>query len=974
MSASFEGLVFLPDRMLLGDLVFRLEHYRNDEWELGDDCFVFYKIEHLVRQYEKFFQARPEFEARRILELGVWDGGGLAFWNEVMRPEKIVGVDIADKEDSGYLREYLRRRELSDRIKTHWRTDQADRKRLREIVEVELGGEIDLVIDDASHQYDLTKESFEILFPYLRPGGLYVIEDWGWGYWEEFQAPSHPWTGRENPGKLVFELMEATASFGARTDGPPTVANVAVFQGFAAIERRGEKLESESEFKLEAHIRRPEPTSAPPLAKGEPRLVAFYLPQFHPTPENDAWWGKGFTEWTNVARARPLFSGHYQPRLPDELGFYDLRVAETRQAQADLAREHGIFGFCYYHYWFDGEMLLGRPFEEVLATGKPDFPFCLCWANENWTRSWDGLDRDILIEQRHSVEDDRSHLRHLARAFRDPRYIRVDGKPLFLIYRISKLPDPKRTADVFREEAHALGIGDLFLATVESLRDDRPDPRHHGFDAAVEFQPDWLALPAPSKRLQGETLIYDYARIAETMLAKKPSPYKRYPCVSPGWDNTARRKKNVLIVEGSTPELYGSWLREVVGRARTSGEEIVFINAWNEWGEGAHLEPCQKWGRAYLEATRAALERATKPPQPRAVTVSRKAPASVCIPTFNGARYLREAIDSVLRQTHADFELVIVDDASEDGTEDIVRSFSDDRIRFKKNPEHLGMVANWNRCLELSTAFYVTVFHQDDVMLSEALERKIAVMEENPAVGMVHSNVQQIDASGGVLSNWWYSEPRPEDGGVHSGRVLFDRLLWGANVVCCPSVLLRRECYQRLGGFDEELPFTADWEMWMRVALHYDVAYLTMPLVQYRRHDENETNRFLGGRGLEHYYRAKTRILERFGECLGDVEGVRARLDHLHLDEAVREALRSIERDQPEEAKSFLLFASSLNGANGKTDAGANPSPAELSGEKLAKLLSSRKLVKTACFKLADHSGLRWLHRFRDWGKRILPG
>ena len=183
----------------------------------------------------------------------------------------------------------------------------------------------------------------------------------------------------------------------------------------------------------------------------KPRLIAFYLPQFHPIPENDLWWGKGFTEWTNVAKAKPVFRGHYQPQFPADLGFYDLRLPEVREAQADLAREHEIHGFCYYHYWFNGRRLLQRPFEEVLATGKPNFPFCLCWANENWTRVWDGRDRQVLLTQNYNDADDRAHLQALASAFADPRYLRVDNKPLFLVYRAHRLPEPKRTTDVWRE-------------------------------------------------------------------------------------------------------------------------------------------------------------------------------------------------------------------------------------------------------------------------------------------------------------------------------------------------------------------------------------------------------------------------------------------------------------------------------------------------------------------------------------------
>src|SRR6185295_19133327 len=178
-----------------------------------------------------------------------------------------------------------------------------------------------------------------------------------------------------------------------------------------------------------------------------PRVLAFYLPQFHPIPENDRWWGPGFTEWTNVTRARPLFRGHYQPRLPADLGFYDLRLPEVREAQASLAREYGLDAFCYYHYWFNGRRLLNRPFDEVLESGRPDFPFCLCWANEHWTRKWDGRDDDTLMRQEHSLKDDRAHIEHLLRAFADPRYVKINGRPLFLVYRTELLPEPLRTAD-----------------------------------------------------------------------------------------------------------------------------------------------------------------------------------------------------------------------------------------------------------------------------------------------------------------------------------------------------------------------------------------------------------------------------------------------------------------------------------------------------------------------------------------------
>jgi hypothetical protein len=345
-------------------------------------------------------------------------------------------------------------------------------------------------------------------------------------------------------------------------------------------------------------------------------LIAFYLPQFHPVPENDEWWGKGFTEWTNVAKARPLFPGHYQPHLPADLGFYDLRLPETRQSQADLAREYGVYGFCYYHYWFKGKRLLERPFAEVLASGKPDFPFCLCWANENWTRRWDGHDEEILVAQVYCEEDDKEHIRWLVDAFRDERYIKVRGRPLFLVYRANELPDPVRTTSVWREEARRRGAGEIFLCRVESFAGERDDPAKIGFDASVEFQPDWCHF-GPARR-RGANDVYDYTSVLERMLQKEPPGHTRFPCVMPSWDNAPRRRSGATILHGSTPQLYQDWLREALHRAQHNEgtDGIVFLNAWNEWGEGNHLEPCQRWGRAYLEATREALAAAARAEPP----------------------------------------------------------------------------------------------------------------------------------------------------------------------------------------------------------------------------------------------------------------------------------------------------------------------------------------------------------------------
>ncbi len=344
------------------------------------------------------------------------------------------------------------------------------------------------------------------------------------------------------------------------------------------------------------------------------RLISFYLPQYHSIPENDVWWGEGFTDWYNVIKANPLFPGHYQPHAVSEMGHYDLRDPLVRQAQADLARAYGIHGFCYYHYWFNGKRLLEHPINEVLTSGKPDFPFCLCWANENWTRAWDGRRDDVLIQQFSNPSDDLNHIRLLIDFFRDERYIRINGKALFLVYRPSLLPRPRETTEIWREEAAKEGL-ELYLCAVQSLAADRDDPTKIGFDTAVEFQPDWFNLGSPIRRVDQQNAVYDYETVIKNML-KRPKPaYRQFPCVTPGWDNTARRQKEATILHNSTPDLYQHWLETVIQdlnlpskSALHPDENLVFINAWNEWAEGAHLEPDQKWGRAYLEATKQALE------------------------------------------------------------------------------------------------------------------------------------------------------------------------------------------------------------------------------------------------------------------------------------------------------------------------------------------------------------------------------
>lgn len=346
------------------------------------------------------------------------------------------------------------------------------------------------------------------------------------------------------------------------------------------------------------------------------RLFAFYLPQFHTFPENDQWWGKGFTEWTNVTRAKPMYVGHQQPQLPADLGFYDLRRPEIMEAQAELAQRYGIEGFCFYYYWFNGKRLLEAPLEQMLSSGKPDFPFMLCWANENWSRRWDGQDQDVLIAQNHSPEDDEAVIADLMRYMRDSRYARVDGKPILLIYRVDLFPDFRATAERWRRSCREAGLGEIFLAAVESMQlgAEGMHPTAYGCDASVQFPPHGQPVPADMRgrgvaaNFKGQ--VYDYEQSALSFVGKQPSDRPWYPCVMPGWDNTARRMERASIFDGASPGAFQAWLEEAMRQTHehnSPGQRFVFINAWNEWAEGAQLEPDQINGHARLEAVRNAL-------------------------------------------------------------------------------------------------------------------------------------------------------------------------------------------------------------------------------------------------------------------------------------------------------------------------------------------------------------------------------
>jgi hypothetical protein len=351
-------------------------------------------------------------------------------------------------------------------------------------------------------------------------------------------------------------------------------------------------------------------------------LYAFYLPQFHPFPENDKWWGKGFTEWTNVSKAVPQFPGHYQPHLPDELGFYDLRLPEIQERQVELAKHFGLQGFVFYYYWFGGKRLLDRPLDSFCENPKIDFPFCLMWANENWTRRWDGKEDDVLMAQDHSPEADVRFIEDALKYLRHPNYIKIDGRPVLMVYRHTLLPNVKATTDRWRETCKANGLPDPYLMAAQTFS-WQDDPRELGFDAAIEFPPHNLYKECSCINYQGQGMIkpindkftgiiYSYPSIVGNRLYRpaKVPPYPLYETVMPMWDNTARRATASDSYVYGSPDLYKLWLQKLIMRAADNPHKpakMVFINAWNEWAEGAHLEPDRRYGYGYLQATRDAL-------------------------------------------------------------------------------------------------------------------------------------------------------------------------------------------------------------------------------------------------------------------------------------------------------------------------------------------------------------------------------
>ena len=530
-------------------------------------------------------------------------------------------------------------------------------------------------------------------------------------------------------------------------------------------------------------------------ATSQVRALAFHLPQYHAIPENDDWWGKGFTEWDNVRQGRPLFASHYQPHEPAELGYYDLSRAATLASQADMAREYGLAGFCFYYYWFDGKRLLEKPVDMLLRHKEIDSPFCLCWANENWTRRWDGGEREMLIEQSYSTDLNARFADDLQPYFRDERYIRINGKPVLLVYRTDIIPSLKSTIASWRQRWREQGIGEVYLVCVESFTVSPPEA--NGFDASCEFLPhqvDFSAIPPfpyPQALTDRSARIGSYEKLVNQLCARPAPAYKRFRGVVPAWDNSARRRKGgATLFTGSSPELYERWLTQAIRQTRIQfeGEEqLLFINAWNEWGEGCHLEPDQRYGRAYLEATQRALnapfdvdlhyERKLKPYLDW-VASTEESPAPA-LPE-HALDCVTFVIDATAGSTGLADTLASLDACCAAGARRVlVAAQAPGTAQAEFIQADSVNAAVLNRIATVASP-WLCILSPGDMLNSASLHTLAAALQDNPALGLIYTDHDLLDAKQRRHSPNLKPDPDPDllQAADYIGRAMLIHAAW----------------------------------------------------------------------------------------------------------------------------------------------------------------------------------------------------
>jgi glycosyltransferase involved in cell wall biosynthesis len=495
-------------------------------------------------------------------------------------------------------------------------------------------------------------------------------------------------------------------------------------------------------------------------------LLAFYLPQFHRIPENDKFWGNGFTEWRQLARGIPRFPGHYQPRVPRDLGFYNLESIDNLRAQVALAKGAGISGFAFYYYWFDGQRVLERPLNLFLASDL-DMPFLITWANENWTKTWDGLESEVLLRQNYNLEDEDALLDDLVRHFSDSRYIRINNRPLFIIYNPKNIPDAPVTIRRWRNILTSK-LGDeplIFMAQTFS----EFDPRRYGLDGAIEFPPHKLCESLPGRATPDAYLsefsgrVIDYDDLVDASLGEDDPDFPLIKTIVPSWDNDARRPNRGLTLEGARPIKYGAWLRALIHRALDNpifDTSIVAINAWNEWAEGAYLEPDVYFGSSFLNATaRAYVTALTERNSGRwqtAPSVKHQAAVSVVLPNYNHAKYLPERIMSVIQQSLPPDEIIFLDDCSSDGSVSIARELlerSNVPYQIVENVENSGCVfRQWIKGMSLARNELIWIAETDDIAHRDFLANVVASFARDDVMASF-GRITCIDETGAPRSD-----------------------------------------------------------------------------------------------------------------------------------------------------------------------------------------------------------------------------
>lgn len=493
-----------------------------------------------------------------------------------------------------------------------------------------------------------------------------------------------------------------------------------------------------------------------------PLVIAYYLPQFHPIPENDEFWGRGFTEWRQLPRGLSRFPGHYQPRIPRDLGFYELGGTDILNRQSKMAKDAGIGAFCYYYYWFNGQKVLDRPVAAHLSSNV-DMPFLLMWANENWTRTWDGFESSVLLRQDYRDDDEDALLSDLARHFDDPRYVKLDGKPLFIIYNAGHIPNAPTTLARWRNKLRKAHGQDPILFMAQAF--DKIDPRPFGLDGAIEFPPHKLAAPHPGRHMpdayssdfSGRVIEYD--DFVATSLLEVESEYPLIKTAVPSWDNDARRPNRGLVLEGLSPRKYEAWISGLVQHALSNpvfGRPIIAINAWNEWAEAAYLEPDVYYGGAFLNATARGIVKGIDAHSSAITRWSRSIGLTVILPCYNHERFLPERIGSILNQTVRPDEILFLDDCSTDGSVMVAeRLLADSGIPYRilRNETNSGGVFHqWIKGLHLAENGLIWIAETDDSADPAFLENLLPAFDHEDVLA-AYGHIRCIDPESKVRND-----------------------------------------------------------------------------------------------------------------------------------------------------------------------------------------------------------------------------